>query len=303
MSAQIVSCNNYSGCYSTRRFPRRKTFTPLTFHNYFFVTSLLIFSTLFSSVQADLILSAPPRETAEAGAKVYKPLAAILSDITGQHVVYKQPSDWKDYQRKMKSGAYDFVFDGPHFAAWRIDSLRSIPLLRLPGSLQFVLVTSRSANRIQKSNDLIGQKICTLPSPNLGALSVFSMFPNPARQPEYQIIKGGLKEIAVAMKKGECDAAIFRSNYYRNKTSPTFRSQTRILRRSEEMINQGITASHRIKRKLRNKIVKGLVADAGKKATRAIMNRFHGNKGKFIPAQKIDYRNQNLLKDNVIYGW
>jgi len=304
MSAQIVSYVSYkSSCYVTRLNPRRICFTPPTIYKSFFISSLLTFSCFFSAVQADLILSAPPRESAEAGAKVYNPLAAILSDITGQHVVYKQPADWKDYQRNMKNDTYDFVFDGPHFAAWRIDSLRAMPLLRLPGSLQFVLVTSRSANRIKKSDDLIGQKICTLPSPNLGALSVFSMFPNPARQPEYRMVKGGFKEIAIALKKGVCDAAIFRSNYYRQKTSPAFRSKTRVIRRSEEMINQGITASHRIKRKLRNKIVKALVADAGKKATREILNRFHGKKGKFIPARKKDYRNQNLLKDNVIYGW
>jgi len=275
-------------------------------HKYFsqrVFVSLLIFFCLGSVVQADLILTAPPRESAEAGSKVFSPLAAILSDITGENVVYKQPADWKDYQRKMKSDTYDFIFDGPHFAAWRIETLRASPLLRLPGSLQFVLVVNRTDQQIQMPKDLIGHKICTLPSPNLGALSVFSMFPNPARQPDFHLVKGGFKDVAAAMKKQECDAAIFRSNYYNFKASSAFRGQTRVIRRSEEMSNQGITVSHRVKRKLHKIIVHALLAGAGKVATQAILDRFHNSKGKFIPARKKDYQNQNLLVDNVIYGW
>ena len=260
--------------------------------------------TNFASIaMADLILSAPPRESAETGAEVYSPLAQVLSEITGETVVYKQPANWKDYEKKMKNDSYDFIFDGSHFAAWRIDSLRATPLLRLPGSLQFVLVVIRTARSIQQPKDLIGHKICTLPSPNLGALSVFSMFPNPARQPDYHIVEGGFQEIVHAMKSNKCDAAIFRANYYHKKTNPTFRSQTRVIHRSEDMINQGITASHRINPRLHNKIVKALSDGPGKQATQAILDRFHKKDSEFIPASKRDYRNQNLLKDNVIYGW
>ncbi|MFV2055848.1 MAG: phosphate/phosphite/phosphonate ABC transporter substrate-binding protein [Thiohalomonadales bacterium] len=265
--------------------------------------SVLIWAYSASVVMADLVLSAPPRESAEAGAKVYNPLAQALSKITGEKVVYKHPTDWKDYERKMKNDSYDFIFDGPHFAAWRIDSLRATPLLRLPGSLEFVLVTIRTARSIQQPKDLIGHKICTLPSPNLGALSVFSMFPNPARQPEYHLVSGGFKEIALAMKNNECDAAIFRTSYYQKKTSPMFRSQTRVIQHSEAMINQGITVSQRINPKLHNKIVKALTGSTGKVAMQAIFKRFHTKNGEIVRSSKRDYRNQNLLKDNVIYGW
>lgn len=264
---------------------------------------ILNFSIGISSSAADLILTAPPRETPEDGKDVYSPLAKYLSQFLGEPVIYEHPLSWKRYEKKMKNDEYDIIFDGPHFAAWRIETLLAKPLIKLPGALRFVLVVKKSDNRYRKPSDLIGKTICTLPAPNLGALTLYSMFPYPARQPEYQLIKGGFREISHSFSAGECDGAILRSSYYYKKTDQLFRDTTRVIKRSKGLTNQGITISRRVSDDYYKKLIDSLVRGEGRLALRPILDRFYSKANAFVPASNLDYKNHNLLRDTVIYGW
>jgi hypothetical protein len=144
----------------------------------------IYFFIFIPSCFADLVLTAPPRETPEAGHTVYAPLADYLSVLLGEPVIYEHPINWKRYEKKMKNDEYDIIFDGPHFAAWRIETLLAKPLIKLPGSLRFVLVVKKLDIGMITTKDMIGKTICTLPAPNLGALTLYSMFPHPPPQPE-----------------------------------------------------------------------------------------------------------------------
>lgn len=262
------------------------------------------FALLSFTAHADLILSAPPRESAELGEKVYAPLAEGLSKLLKQRVRYQHPQNWRVYEKNMRKDKYDIIFDGPHFAAWRIESLRARPVVKLSGNLRFVLVTLRTEFSVQRSEHLIGLPVCTLPSPNLGALTLFSMFPMPARQPEYRIIThGGFKEVANALQRGECTAAILRSNYYYKKASDEFRDQTRVVQRSSAMTNQGITLSKRISPEWDHDIIRYLTSKSSADAIKPLLERFTNSRGNFIASNKNDYEGQNLLRDNVIFGW
>ena len=279
--------------------PRFKRLIPAPFK-----TSILLYC-LFCAIPAfaDFVFTAPPRETPEAGEKVYKPLADYLSKFLGEKVVYEHPKTWHRYEKKMKNDEYDFVFDGPHFAAWRIESLHASPLIKLPGSLKFVLVVNKTKTNISSLKNLIGREICTLSPPNLGALTLISMFPHPARQPKYKIINGGFKAVAEAFSKGECDGAIFRSTFYYKKTDPAFRKTTKVIRDSKGLTNQGITVSRRIKPEVREKLVNNLLNGEGRKALQPILNRFYSKANTFMPSSNDDYVDLNLLHDNMIFGW
>jgi len=256
------------------------------------------------AAQAELILSAPPRESAELGDKVYTPLAKALTEILHERVIYVHPQDWRTYEKEMRKDKYDIIFDGPHFAAWRIESLRARPSVKLQGNLRFVLVTLRTEVSVQRPENLIGLPVCTLPSPNLGALSLFAMFPMPARQPEYRMItRGGFKEVANALLRGECTAAILRSSFYYKKASNEFRNQTRVIQRSTAMTNQGITLSQRVPAKMDKAIADYLTSKNSSKALHALLERFTDSQGNFIISHISDYEGQNLLRDNVIFGW
>lgn len=269
----------------------------------FLLLSTLNFSLAISNCFADLILTAPPRETPEAGKTVYTPLAKYLSQFLGEPVIYEHPLNWKRYEQKMKNDEYDIIFDGPHFAAWRIESLLAKPLIKLPGALRFVLIVKKSEKELKTTTDLIGKTICTLPAPNLGALTLYSMFPYPARQPEYRLITGGFREISKAFTAGECDGAILRSSYYFKKADQLFRETTRVLKRSKGLTNQGITISRRIGPEQHQKLVNTLIRGEGKLALKPILDRFYSKANTFIPASSIDYHDHNLLRDTVIYGW
>ena len=255
------------------------------------------------TVAAEYVLSAPPRETPDSGRLVYQPLAEFLSEFLGEKVIYEHPVDWQSYERHMKEDKYDIVFDGPHFAAWRIETLSARPLLKLPGSLRFVLVVRRDDLAYQEPNDLIGQRICTLPAPNLGALTLYDMFPHPARQPEYFFVNGGFAEVAQRFFKKECSAAILRNSYYYKKASDEFRALTRVIKRSKGLTNQGITLSPRIKKEIDNKLIRTLTVGPGKSALQPILDRFYSKADHFVPSSSKDYVDLNLLQDTSIFGW
>jgi len=268
-----------------------------------FISACVVLFALIPVCSADLILTAPPRESPEAGRKVYAPLAEYLSQFLGEHVIYEHPLSWKRYEEKMKNDEYDIIFDGPHFAAWRIETHLAKPLIKLPGSLRFVLVVKKSDSTIHDTHDMIGKTICTLPAPNLGALTLFSMFPYPARQPEYRLIKGGFREVSNAFTHGDCDGAILRSSFYYKKADQLFRDATRVVKRSEGLTNQGITISRRVHTDNYDKLVNTLVKGEGRTALKPILERFYSNANAFIPARSRDYQNLNLLHDTLIYGW
>jgi phosphonate transport system substrate-binding protein len=256
-----------------------------------------------SSVSADLILSAPPRESAEAGAKLYEPLAKDLSKLLGETVVYQHPRNWHNYQKRLQNDEFDIVFDGPHFAAWRMDALKAKPLVRLPGSLRFVLVVPADAADISEPKHLVGKPVCTLPSPNLGALTLYSMFPNPVIQPDFQQVSGGFRQVANKLLAGECRGAIMRSSFYYKKLPAEERSQTRVLRESLPIINQGITVSRRVTPQAQSKMLQALTTRSSNQAMKPLLDRFAHKANTFIPARDEEYVGQNLLHDNMVFGW
>ena len=202
----------------------------------------------------------------------------------------------------MKRDEFDIVFDGPHFAAWRIQNLSNRPVARLPGSLEFVLVV-RDADSPQRPRDLVGERICSLPAPNLAGLTLYGMFPNPAQQPDVLLIRqGGFREIAAAFDKGQCRAAIYRKAFY-EKLAREEGHGLRVIRESAPLLNQGITVSRRIGTQAREAIARSLTTPAGAEALAPLLERFAGKNQKVELASSADYQGHNLLHDQMIFGW
>lgn len=253
-------------------------------------------------VSADFVLTAPPRESVEAGEKTYGALATHLSKVLGKKVVYEHPRDWKNYEKQMQAGKYDIVFDGPHFAAWRIASRNSHPLVKLPGNLNFMLVVRDDQFEVQEVRDLVGKQVCTLPPPNLGAMTLYSMYPNPMRQPEFVLLKGGFKNIGQQLGNGKCKAGILRTSFYKKKLPEEIRKQLRVLETSEPLTNQGITVSDRLSARQRERVLQALTSSKVP-AAGPLFERFSLKAQSFIPATQQDYAGHNLLRDNMIFGW
>lgn len=262
-----------------------------------------LFGFIIPSVSAEYLFTAPPRETPAQGEIIYGPLVKELSRLMNAPVTYQHPGNWRTYKNKVKSGEYDFIFDGPHFAAWRLVNLEVNPLVKLPGILSFVLVTNNTNDFINKSNDLITRKVCILPSPNLGTLSAYSLYPNQMRQPRFVSSKGGFKESFAKFKAGKCDAVLLRDSYFEKKLDQQTRMGLKVIAKTKALTNQGITISKRISVAKQVEIASFLTSAAGSKAANSLLNRLSKSNMSFITASKTDYDGQNLLVENMIFGW
>lgn len=262
--------------------------------------------TLHLSAQAEgLVLSAPPRESAEKGMKMYGPIAEHLTQVLGVKVEYVHPGNWLNYQREMRNDKYDIVFDGPHFIAWRVAHLGHEALVKLPGKLQFMLVYDKNGEKFSHPDDLIGKRICGISPPNLSTLSVLDYYRNPVRQPMIKGVNGGMGKVHKTLfsKKAGCKAAVLRTAFYNKKLAQDQRDNLNTLFKSKSMPNQGISVSQRVSKQVKEKIRKELTIGQGVVSTRGVLKRFGGKAKSFIPTDAKEYAGHNMLLEGVIFGW
>ena len=271
--------------------------------NFLYVFLILLFYA--QGVSAEFVMTAPPRENPEAGAKIYQPLAEYLSTILGEKVVYKHPKNWLQYQRDLRHDAYDIVFDGPHFVSWRMAHLKHDVLVKLPGTLEFVIVVNKDDSEIKEMKNLVGKKICGIPPPNLATLTVIEQFNNPVRQPIIWGVQGGFPKVYETFRKGGCRAAVFRTTYFYKKLTDADRASLRILYHSKALPNQAISVSQRVGSKYKDKIIRSLtLEETGKKAAQGITQRFGGKKAPpFVAATTKEYEDHTNLLEGVVFGW
>lgn len=249
---------------------------------------------LAQTASADLVLSAPPRETPEAGQKLYGPLAEYLSKVTGEKIEYRYPDNWGIYQAMMTKGTYDLVFDGPHFVSWRIRNLEHVPLVALSGKLRFVIVARQEDARIQSLADLAGKNVCGHAPPNLATLTLFDRFSNPSRQPRLLESKGfddGYQKMLAA----KCAATVLPYEVHQKLDGNGTR--TKLLYTGEPYANQALTAGPRVSALARKQIVQALLGVEGQSIARPIVMTFSGIE--FLATSPDDYASYVGLLKNV----
>lgn len=254
-----------------------------------------------STAKADYILSAPPRESGMLAKETYEPLAAYLSKLLGDKVVYQQPNGWFDYAQKMRKGQYDIVFDGPHFAAWRVKHLHHIPVAVLPGTLDFVLIAHVDDDEITKTIDLNGKKICGMVSPNLGTSLIYELFENPVLQPIIQEVKGSMQEVYRAFKSGQCRAAILRNINY-DRLPKEDQESVKIVAKTKSLPNQTITISQRLEKNARQ-IADFMISSEGAVAAHGLLSRYSKNAPYFESTNSERYKGIENLLEGVVWGW
>lgn len=266
-------------------------------------TILLTLFSIGSASATEYLMSASPRETPEQGQTLYAGFAEEIGKVLNAKVTYEHPDSWSAYKKNIQSRKYDIIFDEPHFAAWRLANLEDNPLVKLPGSLSFLLVTDANVSDIKTKDDLILRKICTLPSPSLGTLSAYAMYPSQMRQPIFLPIKGGFKEVMKKFHAGKCEAVILRESFFTKKLDEKTRNGLKVLEKSKALTNQGITVSNRIDSVQQKQLSAFLTSEQGRMAAKLILNRFSKQGVAFVAAEKDDYEGHNMLVDNMIFGW
>jgi ABC-type phosphate/phosphonate transport system substrate-binding protein len=214
-----------------------------------------------------LVLSAPPRDNPEEGAKRFGPVADYLSQTLGRKVVYRHPGTWGGYQSDMQRDAYDLVFDGPHFVSWRIEKHRHNVLVKLPGEFRYVGFVRADNTRIKDIDHFAGQPVCVHAPPNLGTLMLLS-----------GIYKGVLE--------GKCVAGMLPKNHLQKYDKDG--KQTRVVYEVRPAPEQAFTAGTRVSVDEQARITKALMAPNAE-ATLASFRDAYAFDGWFVPAGNQEY--------------
>lgn len=246
------------------------------------------------------VLSAPPRESPEEGARLYQPIAEYLSRATGRTVVYRHPGNWLTYQTEMVRGGYDLVFDGPHFTSWRIANQRYHTLAKLGDEHRFAVIVRKDDAQITELRQLTGKKVCAMNPPNLGTLAFLGEFDNPVRQPVLVDSVGweGIYQGVVSERR--CLAGILPvANLSRYDKDGT---RTRVIHRSRLVPNQAFSAGPRIPRSEQVRFAAALLAPEAQEAT-ARLRAAYGSERGLVPAAPEEYAGLDVfLKDVWGYG-
>lgn len=272
--------------------------------NLFRLLLVFLFSGLGQvSLADDLVLTSPPRESPQAGLELYGPLAEQLSKEIGRRVVYRHPGNWLRYQRDMRRNVYDIVFDGPHFASWRMKYYDHTPIAKLPEQLQFYLVSKSDNVSVTTPRDLAARRVCVIPPPNLASLLLLTRMDGPASEPVIEPSKN-MKEVYADLVKNKCEAAMMRSSYYDKKLTEQQRSELKVIYRSPYLPNQVITLSHRFSENEKAVITQSILYGNASKVSKNIFRRFAGKQVKaFLPVRESEFHHHSELLENVILGW
>lgn len=218
-----------------------------------------------------LIFSSPPKESIAKSNEIYKPIAQYLSDVLGREVVYQHPGSWPKYTSNMRSGRYDIVFDGPHFASWRMKYINHKPVIKIPGDFVFVFITKKDNLKIKNKTDLIAKKVCGHPPPNLSTLTLFNQYNNPVRQPT-NITINGFGKIYAALLEDKCEGAVLPLKLY-VKLEPN-KDKTRVVYTSTPLPNQTITVGPKISKRDVTKISAAILSKKGMAVTKKLRKQY-----------------------------
>ncbi|MDX1487596.1 MAG: PhnD/SsuA/transferrin family substrate-binding protein, partial [Acidiferrobacterales bacterium] len=145
--------------------------------------------------------------------RLYTPLIDYLSEVSKHRIIMEHPADWRAYQQGILAGKYDLAFDGAHFASWRITHSRHVPLVRMSTPVRFVVVVSQRDETITGVPELAGRRLCAPPPPDVGTLSLYRHYHNPARRP-FLVAVHEREQAYAKMIAGACEAALLPMHVY-----------------------------------------------------------------------------------------
>jgi len=263
-------------------------------------TSVVLSLLLTTTASAEWILSAPPREDADEAARLYAPLAAELSKALNDKVVFKAPTGWAAFSQEMKEDKYDFVIDGPHFVAWRMEHTRHVPLVRVDGQLAYTVFAGKDGPA--RLEDLKFKNVCSMASPNLAAVVLLAQFDSYVA-PNVVAPRGGFKGALAAFEEGRC-AAVALPNFFIEKLPPEKVAGLKTLFTSTEMPGLALTAGPRVPAAQHTLLVKALTDPAAQTNLKPLLDNLSGKEGgALVPAAATDYAGYQKLLEGVVWGW
>ncbi|MFZ5466779.1 MAG: phosphate/phosphite/phosphonate ABC transporter substrate-binding protein [Pseudomonadota bacterium] len=167
-----------------------------------------LFLGLSSSLQAAGFRLAVPPFLPQAEMKAeYTKMTDYLGKSVGTPVELVTNSTYLGYWDVTRKGAgYEFVFDNAPMIDFLVQRQNYTVLAKIAGVVSQSLVT-RNDVAILDPQELLGKPVATIASPNLSALVLFQMFPNPMRLPDFKYANNAREAIDMVLK-GKVAAAL-----------------------------------------------------------------------------------------------
>lgn len=239
-----------------------------------------------------LVFAASPRETPEEGREVYQPILDYLSKAIGKKIVYRHPGTWGVYRTEMVRGAYDLMFDGPHFNGYRAEKLNHNVLVKLPDVFEWVVITKKD-EKFTDVSQMAGRTFCAFPPPSLGTLLLLDQFKNPSRQPLIVITKGW-SETYNEVASGRCVGGVLP---FANLKKIDSNDLMKIIYKSAPTPNQAVSAGPRISLQDQERIVAALTAPEAAAPTAKLRATYKSGQS-FVAAKNQEFRGLAALLRN-----
>ncbi|MDM7323264.1 MAG: phosphate/phosphite/phosphonate ABC transporter substrate-binding protein [Gammaproteobacteria bacterium] len=168
----------------------------------------LLFLSLSSSLQAaGFRLVVPPFLPQAEMKNTYSKMANYLSQNLGAPVELVTSGSYLAHWEMMRKGSgYELALDNAPMIDFLVQRQHYTVLTKIAGVISQSLVT-RDDVTILDPQELLGKPVATIASPNLSALVLFEMFPNPLRQPNFKYANNAREAIDMVLK-GQVVAAL-----------------------------------------------------------------------------------------------
>ncbi|MDH5649175.1 MAG: phosphate/phosphite/phosphonate ABC transporter substrate-binding protein [Gammaproteobacteria bacterium] len=254
------------------------------------VLSLLPFPTMAENNTAamtlnEIVFTAPPKESPEAGRERYEPIAEYLSQVLGKKVVYKHPGNWLIFRTHMLKGNYDLIFDDGHLNSYRAANLNHTILAKAATPNRFAVIVANGSVRYQTLKDLVGRSICTQAPPDLASIIVLNNFDNPSRQPRI-VTSDDWGTIYENVQSKKCTAGVLPLAALDKLENSDHKSKVIFL--TDPLPHLAFSAGPRLSQSEKLKIAGALVASESNSATAKLRSAMLIDSG-FVPASNNEY--------------
>ena len=145
----------------------------------------------------------PEAELSEA----YSPVADYLSRRLGQPVELKLFPNYLSFWEATRGGSdFDIALDAAPVTDFRVQRQDWQVVARFDGEVTQSLVT-RDDDLVLSPKELVNQRVAVQPSPSVGALVLYQLFPNPVQQPTL-VFEQTNRDVATAVLDGEARAGV-----------------------------------------------------------------------------------------------
>ena len=254
----------------------------------FLFASILVISA--NSNAATYRLGVPPVMSQAESTQRYNALLHYLGNKTGHRFELVTSSNFMGYWQSMrKPDVFDFLIDGAHLAAYRVERRHHSFVARLDGVVSYSLI-GRGEDLIIDPEELLNRTIAILPSPNMSAIAMAKIFNNPSHQPR-QVVMTNAEEALDAVRSKKVDAAIVPTSFL-----PRYPGASVILT-TEQMPGLTMTASADVPQDVVVKVQEALVQAYNEPEGKQALDQLQFVK--FIAVSPRDYQGLGQLLEGL----